>query len=502
VAPDASGYARAASQNLRTLAIGAGIAASLLFVITGVRYELQMYGDGALFSYAVAVQDAWAFHCHNISGRLSVYLFAFAPAEAYIRLTGDSEGGVALYGLLFFILPFLGLIATFAADRSEGRLFFSYACVSTACLCPLVFGFPTEVWMLHALFWPTLASSHFARRGALGAAAVFALMLALALTHAGALISAAVILFTLSLRGSRDFAFRRGYAIFTAVVLIWITVKLTLRPDEYTSMVLTRAALHVFDLSIFTGPLVRLFFCALLGYGVVLLLFRRLNPELAHVYAAAVVTTALGFYWLRVDSALHADNRYYLRTVLLLATPALGLVAAAHLLAREGALPPFTNVITRAIAAINTEAGTRAMTGALALIMLVHVVETEKFLHIWTQYQAAVRALAMGDASDPALGNPMLVSSDRISADLGRVSWFSTTLFLSVLVAPKFTPRRLVVHPRSNYFWLSCETATENRDAPRAVPVQTRELIRAYSCLHRWRRTANPSVKPGAARGG
>src|SRR3954468_10694772 len=131
VAPDASGYARAASQNLRTLAIGAGIAASLLFVITGVRYELQMYGDGALFSYAVAVQDAWAFHCHNISGRLSVYLFAFAPAEAYIRLTGDSEGGVALYGLLFFILPFLGLIATFAADRSEGRLFFSYACVST-----------------------------------------------------------------------------------------------------------------------------------------------------------------------------------------------------------------------------------------------------------------------------------------------------------------------------------------------------------------------------------
>jgi len=130
------------------------------------------------------------------------------------------------------------------------------------------------------------------------------------------------------------------------------------------------------------------------------------------------------------------------------------------------------------------------------------VVETVKFLHIWTQYQAAVRALAMGDASDPALGNPMLVSSDRISADLGRVSWFSTTLFLSVLVAPKFTPRRLVVHPRSNYFWLSCETATENRDAPRAVPVQTRELIRAYSCLHRWRRTANPSVKPGAARGG
>src|SRR4051812_33398698 len=117
----ASGYARGASQNLRTLAMGAGIAASLLFVVIGVRHELQMYADGSLFSYAVAVQDAWAFHCHNISGRLSVYLFAFAPAEAYIRLTGDSEGGVALYGLFFYFLPFLGLIATFAADRSKGR---------------------------------------------------------------------------------------------------------------------------------------------------------------------------------------------------------------------------------------------------------------------------------------------------------------------------------------------------------------------------------------------
>ena len=98
---DASGFARGASQNLRTLAIAGGLAASLLFVVIGVRYELQMYADGSLFSYAVAVQDAWAFHCHNIAGRLSVYLFAFAPAEAYIRLTGDAQGGVALYGLLF-----------------------------------------------------------------------------------------------------------------------------------------------------------------------------------------------------------------------------------------------------------------------------------------------------------------------------------------------------------------------------------------------------------------
>jgi len=47
---------------LRTLVIAAGICWSVIFVVIGLRYELQMYGDGAMFSYSVAVQDVWAFH--------------------------------------------------------------------------------------------------------------------------------------------------------------------------------------------------------------------------------------------------------------------------------------------------------------------------------------------------------------------------------------------------------------------------------------------------------
>src|SRR5450830_1257271 len=105
---------------LRTSVIAAGICWSVIFVVIGLRYELQMYGDGAMFSYSVAVQDAWAFHWHNISGRLAVYLFCLAPAEAYVALTGDAGGGVIVYGLLFFAGPLLGLVATFAADRSQG----------------------------------------------------------------------------------------------------------------------------------------------------------------------------------------------------------------------------------------------------------------------------------------------------------------------------------------------------------------------------------------------
>lgn len=483
-----------AGESLRSLAIASGAIASLLFVLIGLRYGLQMYADGSLFSYAVAVRDAWAFHCHNISGRLAVYLFAFAPAEAYVQWAGDPAGGVALYGFLFFILQFLGLALTFAADRSPSRLLFCYACASTACFCPLVFGFPTEVWMMHALFWPTLAAAHFARPTARGNVSLFLLMVAIALTHAGALIALVAILMTLSMRGLRDVLFRRAAVMFALVVLIWAAVKLTLRPDDYTAAVLARAALHVFDLSILTGPLMRLIGGALLAYGALFWLFSYANARLAPLYAAAVTAAVLALYWLRFDDALHATNRYYLRTILLLATPALGFIAATHLLLTEGSVRGPLSFVARILNVLLNESTARAATGALIVILLIHAVETEKFLRAWEEYKGAVRTLAAGTVSDPALGSAQFVSSARIPGRVNALSWFSTTPFLSILLAPQMTPARLVVDPKANYFWISCETATENLEAKRAMPAQGRELVRAYSCLHRWRRKPQAST--------
>ena len=134
--------------------------------------------------------------------------------------------------------------------------------------------------------------------------------------------------------------------------------------------------------------------------------------------------------------------------------------------------------------ALTSRMTARAIAGAFLLVMLVHAVETAKFVTVWAKYKAAVAALATGAASDPALGDPHFVSSDRIGSDLNRLSWFSTTPFLSVIVA-KFAPARLVVDPAANYFWLSCETATANLKADRAVPAESRRLVRIHACLHR-----------------
>jgi hypothetical protein len=473
---------RSDSRALRALVIGAGLGWSVAFVIIAFRYELQLYADGAMFSYAVAVQDVWAFHWHNISGRMSVFLLSLWPAEIYVGLNGNPGAGIALYGLLFYGAPLAGLIGTFAADRSPGRIIFTYACASTALLCPLIFGFPTEMCMAHALFWPTLAVCHYGRRTAGSAALVFIMMLLLVFTHEGALVLAFAILVTLTPRGWRDAAFLRAASALAVVLAFAVAVKIALPPDDYYAGVFLRAALHFFDPGIFEVGVVVLLLSALAAYGVLLLLLAWVAPKRGYLYAAVIVVIALAIYWLRFDHTIHASSRYYLRTALVLLTPMFGVLAALSALSREGRLAVAIPSLDRAIASLKH--GARPLAAAFMLVTLVHAVETAKFVTGWTQYRAAVATLATGNQSDPALGDPRFVSSERIAPSASQLSWFSTTPYLSVIVSD-FMPNRLVIEPAGNYFWLSCATATANRDAARATPTASRDLIRVYSCLHR-----------------
>jgi hypothetical protein len=267
--------------------------------------------------------------------------------------------------------------------------------------------------------------------------------------------------------------------------LIWVIVKVMLPPDAYDAPVMRRAALHFFDISTFTSYIVVLQFGALAVYGTACLVLGRFALAKAHVWAVLCVIAALCVYWLMFDHALHGEERYYQRTVLLLGTVALGGLAGVFALEAEGRLKLPVPWLPDLIAALKTDTTIRVVTGAFILITLIHAVETTKFVRTWIDYTAAVRALATGTMSDPALGDPGFVSSARINADLNRLSWFSTTPYLSILLAPKFAPAWLVVDPTATYFWLSCKTAVANERANRAVPMASRRLVRVYACLHR-----------------
>ena len=478
---------------LRRFVVAAGLGCAVLFVLVGVGFRLQLYADGSIFSYAVAIRESWAYHFRDIAARLFVDVYSHLPAEAYVALTRDAAGGIALYGLLFFAAPLLGLLAAYAADRSAGRVIFACACLSTALLCPMVFGFPTEMWIAHALFWPALALCHYAGRGVLGSAAVVAALLALALTHEGALVFAVAILATVALRGLRDAAFRRAAGALLAVLAIWAAVKVGLPPGAYYARIIPAAEWNFIDVTkLLTMPLFVLLLVTLMGYAAVVLALYRLAPMRAPAYAAAIVAHALGAYWLAFDHWLHTQDRYYVRTAILIATPLLGALAALCAVRAEGRLHlpgprlmQLATTVAAGAAALTRGAAARAAAGALALVLLVHAVETAKFVAAWTEYEAALRALAMGTASDPALGSARFVSSQRLGARLNRLKWQTTTPFLSVLVAPDFAPARLVVDPSADYFWLSCALATVSEQADRAIPAASRGLIRAHACLHR-----------------
>ncbi len=370
--------------SLRHLIVGTGLGWSIAFPVVALFFQLQLYGDGAMFSYAVAVRDVWAFHWHNVSGRTSVFLLTLLPAEALVQITGSPSAGIIAYGLLFYISPLIGLAVTYAADHSPGRIIFVYACASTALLCPLIFGFPTEMWLAHALFWPTLAVSHYAKTTKAGALLVFSTWLLLSFTHEGALVLLLAITATLAPRGLRSATFLRAAVSLMIIAALAAAAKIAFPPDDYYADAFVRAALHFFALEIFEVRIVLVLLAAVVAYGTIFMLLSKWLPRQACVCALGILLGSLTVYWLHFDHSLHADSRYYLRTALVLGIPLLGTLAAMTAMINEGidlkALASFGHSV------ISLRGGSScALASIFIMVTVIHVVETGKFVTSWAQ---------------------------------------------------------------------------------------------------------------------
>ena len=122
--------------------------------------------------------------------------------------------------------------------------------------------------------------TRFVRRGAV---AVFAGLLALVFTHEGAIVFAAAILFALFLRGWRDRIFIRATAAFIVAMMIWLVVRLTVRPDDYIAGVLAAAAFKFIDVKNLDQPAFLVLLATLAGYGVAVALLRLIDTEKTYI---------------------------------------------------------------------------------------------------------------------------------------------------------------------------------------------------------------------------
>jgi hypothetical protein len=338
------------------------------------------------------------------------------------------------------------------------------------------------MWLAHAIFWPVLALSHYAGATVAGAIAVFASSLLLAFTHEGALVLLLAILPTLAPRGLQSNAFRRAAANLIVIVVLAIASKMLVPPDDYYADAFMRAALHFFDPAIFEVAVVVTLLAAVVTYAAMYGLISIYFPKGACLYSFGALLVFLCVYWLRFDHSVLANDRYYLRTAVLVATFLLGIMAALAAMTREGLVQ--NRLATFQQTVVSSQDRICALTSLLVAVTLIHAVETVKFVSAWSHYQSAIAALAVSNESDAALSDPRFVSSRRVSPELALLAWFSTIPYLSVILA-NFRPNRLVIDPAGNYFWLSCATATSNAKRELVVPVQAREWIRIYSCLHR-----------------
>jgi hypothetical protein len=243
-----------------------------------------------------------------------------------------------------------------------------------------------------------------------------------------------------------------------------------------------RAALHFFDPAIFQVAVVVELLTAVIAYAAIFGLLSIFLPKRACIHTLGALLALLCIYWLRFDHSILANDRYYLRTAVLVATCLLGVLAALVAMTKERIVHDPIARLQRSF--VSSRTGICALASLLAVVTLIHVAETGKFVTAWSRYQNAIAALAMGGDSDVELGDPHFVSSRRGAPELAPLAWFSTIPYLSVLLS-NFRPNRLVIDPAGNYFWLSCATATHNRHRELAVPVQAREWIWTYSCLHR-----------------
>lgn len=446
--------------------------------------ELNLYADGALFSYAVAAGDAWAMHWRNISSRALVWLVAYLPAQALIALTGRPDLGVGLYTLLFYGAPLLGLFATVAIDRAPGRPFALAAGAATVALLPLVAPFPSELIFTHALFFPTLA---LAWRGVVrlpGQIGLTVLMSALLMSHEGGLILAVAVICACALGLPDRARLVRALAALAPALALWFAVRLAFRPDGYVAFVLEMNAGRMLAIGQWFPRAVLWCGAAALAAGLLALVLAGPLKRAAPLAAAAICAGALVSLWVGLSPSVHGFERYDVRILLLVGDAAFAGVAAlaAARVAGEGRWlmrhePAFLGPLLPRL-------GGPALAALLA-VAVVHAGEMQRFVSAFDGHRSAIRALATGEAADPALGHPAFVTVERRGQRYADLDWDSTLPFQSVLLTPGYHPKRLVVDAEANYFWFDCATARANEARDWPLPRETRALISAYTCGRR-----------------
>lgn len=449
------------------------------FAILAPIARLYEFADAAFFSIGIVTQHSWSLVWCNFSGRLSAYLLTIAPAELMLRLGARPEAALQVYSAIFWSLPLLSLALSRLALPRDARANLITPAVFFVAGAMLVYGFPTETWIMASLFWPTLYGVRYLRGWRFAATAPLLLGLFI-FSHEMMILGLPLLVGAAALRNDgRRYLVATG-AIVVALVAAYAAVKLAAPPrDAETAKVLASNAKWLTTPAALVSAALECapFWLELMGCLTFLVLFLRARRSkrlagragaIGCMAATFIVLIGLEMSGLSQAYANH-EGRYHARVVMVPLMLAFGLVALV------------TDIRSRAAPADAASLDGRAVLGLVCAIVFVQTLENGRFLGRWSVYRAELREVVADGRGVPGR-LPYKSLSGRAANPAGGRFWALASPwaapFQSVLLVAE--PRDLVVAKERKYRPVTCARWKAIEGAfPSSAGFQ---LLKSYLC--------------------
>jgi hypothetical protein len=480
-----------------------------------VALDLSLYADGSLFAFALATGEPWSTFWANLPTRVTSFLVTGGLPYLVAEATGSFRWTLWTYSAAVAAVPVMGLLATRALDPWRGLLTSCCACSTVAVVLFVVF-FPTEIWVTHAMFWPTLGYA-ISGRGRSYPFILPVLLAAFALTHEAALILLPMLMFIAAAHRSGGKQIAVMIMAFVVALAAWASVKTLLPiPHEATRLAVENNGLRLFNPGYLFNNLSLSIAISLLCFSLIeraIKVKSRLTDALALLSALALVIACL----LVLPDAVHRDEtRYSSRLIVFLFLVSFSLILSFLSLRRFEGLCAVLKLgwLARSSAWLfawlqGREPALWRSILALALIAgTAHLFEAAMFAQRWSLLQNGIE---MAGKEGPGPGGdqyglpPGAVRLRPAQAQAGpqwRLAWDWALPFHALAVSELRGGRYLIYSDtqHAQYLPLQCRQMADLEGRPAAISAHRLSLLRRYICTkERSARGTAPFLAPGDA---
>lgn len=479
-----------------------------------IAFDLSLYADGSFFAFALATGDPWWTFWVNIPTRASSFVLTIGPPYLVAEATGNFRWALWTYSLALALCPVIGLLVTKAVDPWRGLLT-SCCAFSTVSVVPFVVFFPTEIWVTHAMFWPTLGYA-VSGKGRSYAFILPILLVVFALTHEAALVLLPMLAFISAAHRSSN---KQTYVIAlgcAAAVVAWVLLKAGVPiAHEATRLAVQNNGLYLFSPE---NLLNRLSSAITISFLLFLILERMRSNKRSSGYVMniclGVCLSILILILLPVETA-RDETRYSSRLIVFVFLVSFSLFVSILSLRRYEALGRSLKVetLTRAASGLFDKIREHEPTiwkGILGLALIsgtAHLIEAVRFSQRWAVLQDRIED-AGKVRSQPVAGRPDGGSAGPIRLSLPpqaagpewNLAWDWALPFHSLALS-ELRGGRYLIHSdtaHAQYVPIYCTQMAALAAKPGALHPHRLSLLKEYVCgKEEQARALNAAQAPG-----